>query len=185
LDFEYDHTNWVRGLIIDTKRGNFLKIDRHKYVRVAYHGFQPISSNMRKQLYSRTFNKMPSFTEKSFVNMDTLFQHVDAQLFASLIQMKDFGEHEFLDFKTYDEVYRQVRECIDLCHRDGVIKDEVARDPEKYLVKDDGLLPMLRSYRDAGVKVFLLTNSYWEYTQTAMNYLYHNEKVDMDLQKKK
>jgi len=33
LDFEYDHTYWLRGLIIDTQRGNFLKIDRHKYVR--------------------------------------------------------------------------------------------------------------------------------------------------------
>jgi 5'-nucleotidase len=184
LDFEYDHTFWVRGLIIDTKRGNFLKIDRHKYVRVAYHGFQQISSNMRKQLYSRTFNKVPSFTEKSFVNMDTLFQHVDAHLFASLIELKDFGEHDVLDGKTYEEIYRQVRECVDLCHRDGVIKDEVARDPERYLVLDDGLLPMLRGFRDAGVKVFLLTNSYWEYTSTAMNYLYHEKKVDQETQKK-
>ncbi|KAL9191317.1 hypothetical protein ACHAXT_001023 [Thalassiosira profunda] len=184
LDFEYDHTYWVRGLIIDTQRGNFLKIDRHKYVRVAYHGFQPISSNSRKILYSKTFNKVPSFTEKSFVNMDTLFQHVDAHLFASLIELKDFGEHEFLDGKTYEEIYRQVRECVDLCHRDGVIKDEVARDPEKYVVLDDGLLPMLRGFRDAGVKVFLLTNSYWEYTSTAMNYLYHEKLVDEDVQKK-
>lgn len=184
LDFEYDHTRWVRGLIIDTARGNFLKIDRHKYVRVAYHGFQPISSNMRKHIYSRTFNKVPSFTEKGYVNMDTLFQVVDAHLFASLIELKDFGEHEFLDGKTYEEIYRQVRECVDLCHRDGVIKDEVARDPEKYLVLDDGLLPMLRGFRDAGVKVFLLTNSYWEYTSTAMNYLYHEALVDGELQKK-
>ena len=184
LDFEYDHTYWVRGLIIDTQRGNFLKIDRHKYVRVAYHGFQPISSNMRKQIYSKTFNKQPSFTEKGFVNMDTLFQHVDAHLFASLVEMKDYGEHEFLDERTYEEIYRQVRECVDLCHRDGVIKDEVARNPEKYLVLDDGLLPMLREFRDNGVKVFLLTNSYWEYTSTAMNYLYHEKKVDEETQKK-
>jgi len=184
LDFEYDHSFWVRGLIIDTQRGNFLKIDRHKYVRVAYHGFQPISSTMRKYMYSRTFNKVPSFTERSFVNMDTLFQHVDAHLFASLIEMKDFGEHEVLDGKTYEEIYRQVRECVDLCHRDGVIKDEVHRDPEKYLVLDDGLLPMLRQFRVSGVKVFLLTNSYWEYTSTAMNYLYHEKLVDMELQKK-
>jgi len=184
LDFEYDHSFWVRGLIIDTQRGNFLKIDRHKYVRVAYHGFQPISSTMRKYMYSRTFNKVPSFTERSFVNMDTLFQHVDAHLFASLIEMKDFGEHEVLDGKTYEEIYRQVRECVDLCHRDGVIKDEVHRDPEKYLVLDDGLLPMLRQFRESGVKVFLLTNSYWEYTSTAMNYLYHEKLVDMELQKK-
>eukprot|EP00804_Cyclotella_cryptica_P000624 CCRYP_009996-RA/>CCRYP_009996-RA protein AED:0.13 eAED:0.13 QI:214/1/1/1/0.75/0.4/5/644/520 len=184
LDFEYDHTYWVRGLIIDTQRGNFLKIDRHKYVRVAYHGFQPISKNMRKQLYSRTFNKVPSFTEKYFVNMDTLFQHVDAHLFASLVELKDYGEHDFLDGKTYEEIYRQVRECVDLCHRDGVIKDEVAKNPEKYLVLDKGLIPMLNKFRANGIKVFLLTNSYWEYTSTAMNYLFHERKVDAETQKK-
>ena len=102
--------------------------------------------------------KVPSFTERTFVNMDTLFQHVDAHLFASLVELKDFGEHDFLDGRTYEEIYRQVRECVDLCHRDGVIKDEVARDPGRYLVLDDGLLPMLRGFCDAGIKVFLLTN---------------------------
>jgi len=139
---------------------------------------------MRKSIYSKTFNKVPSFTEKSFVNMDTLFTHVDAHLFASLIELKDFDEHEFLDMKTYEEIYRDIRACVDLCHRDGVIKDEVARDPKKYIVLDDELLPMLRGFREAGVKVFLLTNSYWEYTSTAMNYLYHQTKVDEETQKK-
>lgn len=110
--------------------------------------------------------------------MDTLFQFVDAHLFASLIDLKDKGEHEALDFKTYGEMYRQVRECVDLCHRDGVIKDEVARDPSKYIVLDQGLIPMLNRYRESGVKVFILTNSLWEYTSTAMNYLYHGKKVD-------
>eukprot|EP00586_Coscinodiscus_wailesii_P012197 CAMPEP_0172500614 /NCGR_PEP_ID=MMETSP1066-20121228/140821_1 /TAXON_ID=671091 /ORGANISM="Coscinodiscus wailesii, Strain CCMP2513" /LENGTH=647 /DNA_ID=CAMNT_0013274943 /DNA_START=133 /DNA_END=2076 /DNA_ORIENTATION=- len=184
LDFEYDHEFWVRGLIIDTQRGNFLKIDRHKYVRVAYHGFEAIDSSTRKFLYSRSFNKIPSFSEKSFVNMDTLFQHVDAHLFAHLINLKDKGDSEFLDMKTYDEIYKQVRECVDLCHRDGVIKDEVARNPDKYIVLDDALFPMLQSFRDAGIKVFLLTNSYWEYTSVAMNYLYHKRKVDDQLKNK-
>ena len=110
--------------------------------------------------------------------MDTLFQFVDAHLFASLVDLKDKGEHEVLDFKTYAEIYRQVRECVDLCHRDGVIKDEVARNPQKYIVWDQGLIPMLQRYRESGVKVFILTNSLWEYTSTAMNYLYHGKKVD-------
>jgi 5'-nucleotidase len=116
--------------------------------------------------------------------IDTLFQFVDAHLFASLIDMKDKGEYEFLDFKTYEEIYRQVRECVDLCHRDGVIKDEVARNPSKYLVYDHGMIPMLRRYREAGVKLFLLTNSYWEYTSTAMNYLYHGKRLEDPEQKK-
>jgi 5'-nucleotidase len=144
---------WARGLIIDTERGNFLKIDRHKYVRVAYHGLDEISSTTRKILYSKNFNKVESFSEKSYVNMDTLFQFVDAHLFALLVNMKDRGEHEFLDFKTYGDIYRSIRESVDLCHRDGVIKDEVARNPEKYIVLDKGM------------------NSFWEYTSTAMNYL--------------
>ena len=110
--------------------------------------------------------------------MDTLFQLVDAHLFACLIELKDKVGDEFLDGKTYQEIYRQVRSCVDLCHRDGVIKDEVARNPSKYIVLDKGLVPMLQNYRDSGVKVFLLTNSYWDYTQCAMNYLYHGENVD-------
>jgi len=173
LDVEYDHNFWVRGLIIDTQRGNFLKMDRHKYVRIAYHGFSPISSQARKFLYSRDFNKVPSFTEKHYVNMDTLFHFVDASLFATLIQMKDNDEYDILDMKTYAEIYKEVRECVDLCHRDGVIKDEVARNPEKYIMLDDGFIPMLKKFQKDGVKTFLLTNSYWEYTKVAMNFLYH------------
>ena len=115
--------------------------------------------------------QVESFSEKSYVNMDTLFQFVDAQLFALLIDMKDSGEFEFLDFKTYGEIYQQIRESVDLCHRDGVIKDEVARNPEKYLVLDKGMIPMLKRYRESGIKLFLLTNSLWEYTSTAMNFL--------------
>ncbi|GAX19123.1 hypothetical protein FisN_3Lh063 [Fistulifera solaris] len=183
LDFTYDPAHWVRGLIIDTQRGNFLKIDRHKYVRVARHGFEVISSTTRKHLYSRQFNKVMSFTEKQFVNMDTLFQFVDAHLFASLIELKDKGDYEELDYKTYEEIYRQVRECVDLCHRDGVIKDQVHLNPEPYVIFDKGMVPMLRRFRQEGIKLFLLTNSLWEYTSTVMNYLYHGERVPDERQK--
>jgi hypothetical protein len=132
---------------------------------------EKIDSTTRKVLYSKNFNKVESFSEKAYVNMDTLFQFVDAQLFALLVDLKDNGEHQELDFKTYSEIYRDIRQSVDLCHRDGVIKDEVARNPEKYLVLDKGMIPMLRRYKEDGVKLFLLTNSFWEYTSTAMNYL--------------
>jgi len=184
LDVEYDHNFWVRGLIIDTQRGNFLKMDRHKYVRIAYHGFSPISSQARKFLYSRDFNKVPSFTEKHYVNMDTLFHFVDASLFATLIDMKDNDEYAILDMKTYNEIYTEIRECVDLCHRDGVIKDEVARNPEKYIIPDEGMIPMLKKFQKDGVKTFLLTNSYWEYTKVAMNFLYYGVNASPEVKDK-
>ncbi len=60
----------------------------------------------------------------------------------------------------------------------GVIKDVVAERPEDFIIHDPDLVPLLQSYRNAGVKVFLLTNSHWEYTNVAMNYLFHGKKVD-------
>jgi hypothetical protein len=42
---------------------------------------------------------------------------------------------------------------------------------EKYIVLDNGMVPMLKRYRKDGMKLFLLTNSFWEHTSTAMNYL--------------
>ena len=71
--------------------------------------------------------------------MDTLFHFVDASLFATLIEMKDNGEYDFLDMKTYAEIYKELRECVDLCHRDGVINDEMARNTEKYIIFIEGL----------------------------------------------
>ncbi len=47
----------VRGLVIDKKRGNMLKIDRHKYVKLAYHGFKRMSRDQRRDIYSN--NEVP------------------------------------------------------------------------------------------------------------------------------
>jgi hypothetical protein len=30
LEFGYDPERWARGLIVDTARGNFIKVDKHK-----------------------------------------------------------------------------------------------------------------------------------------------------------
>jgi hypothetical protein len=44
----------MRGLIIDKKRGNVLKMDRHKYVKLAFHGFQQLSRDDRLATYANT-----------------------------------------------------------------------------------------------------------------------------------
>jgi hypothetical protein len=38
-----------------------------------------------------------------------------------------------LKSKTYKQIYQDVRRSVDLCHRDGVIKDMVGLDPGKYI----------------------------------------------------
>lgn len=53
LDFQYDPYAYMRGLVIDKKRGNLLKLDRHKYVKVAYHGLNRMTSEERKTIYAQ------------------------------------------------------------------------------------------------------------------------------------
>lgn len=52
--WRFDWRYMVRGLTIDKQRGNILKIDRHKYVKIAYHGFQELPREERRAIYSNT-----------------------------------------------------------------------------------------------------------------------------------
>merc|ERR1719247_2768897 len=142
--FKFDPLQHTRGLVIDKRRGNILKMDRHKYVRRAYHGTRELSRSERKAQYILDAGATPTFVGNDYVNVDSLFQLVDASLFAQLVDVLDEG---------------------------GVIKDQVAIEPSKYIIPDDNLVPMLTQYRLAGKKVFLLTNSLFDYTNVVMNFL--------------
>merc|ERR1711916_67331 len=173
LELEYSLDYCVRGCLIDKKRGNILKTDRHKYVTVATHGLTKLSSKLRRSLYRDNYNEMNSFSGSNFVSVDTPFSLVDGCLFAQLVDLFDKGVALGLEgySKTYEQLWKDIRSCVDRCHKDGVFKLTVAEDPEKYIVYDPNIFPMLKEFRRAGKKVFLVTNSLWDYTQVVMNYL--------------
>ncbi|KAH8052930.1 5'-nucleotidase [Aureococcus anophagefferens] len=165
--FTFDPEQHLRGLVIDKRHGNILKMDRHKYVRVAFHGTRELADE-RKKLYVGVADATPTFVGDDFVNVDSLFQLVDASLYAQLVDVMDGDEFRAV---SYYQAFKDVRHAVDMCHHDGVIKDEVAEDPGRYILRDDSLVPMLNQYRLAGKKVFLLTNSLFDYTNVVMNFL--------------
>jgi HAD superfamily 5'-nucleotidase-like hydrolase len=142
---------YCRGLIIDKSEGNIIKVDRHKYVRKVCHGKQELNSAEKKAVYG---SHVLSFTESNYVNIDTLFLLIDALLFTSLVDLSD--NNPGLIDKSYEEMYKDVRASVDLCHRDGVIKDAVIKDPAKHIIYDTGMVPMLRRLKQAGKKVSIL-----------------------------
>ena len=74
MKFSYDIDGFRRGLVIDKKRGNILKIDRHKYVRKAYHGLtREIARTERKAIYTK---QVSTYSESNYVNIDTLFHPI-------------------------------------------------------------------------------------------------------------
>ncbi|KAF1001364.1 hypothetical protein AG4045_028783 [Apium graveolens] len=57
-------------------------------------------------------------------------------------------------------LYKDVRAAVDLCHRDGTLKEMVALDPKRYINEDKLIVPMLKMLRDSGRATFLVTNRY-------------------------
>ena len=168
LDFVYSPDVVRRGCLVDKKRGNVIKLDRFKYVRTAVHGLRKLSTEERKATYIQSFIEMQSYSGPNFASIDTPFSLVDACLFCQLVDLTDrLGLN-----RSYTQLWTDMRKAVDRCHRDGVIKKTVARDPSKYIIHDANLFPMLRQFKEAGFKVFLLTNSLFDYTQVVMNYLF-------------
>ena len=78
--FSFDADQHTRGLVIDKRRGNILKMDRHKYVRRACHGTRELTREERQAAYVGVADATPTFVGDDYVNVDSLFQLVDASL---------------------------------------------------------------------------------------------------------
>ncbi|CAJ2643074.1 unnamed protein product [Trifolium pratense] len=170
LDWSFNWKYMVRGLVLDKKRGNILKMDRHKYVKVAYHGFRELSKEDKVGTYGNTLVR-DSFDEPDYALIDTLFSLAEAYLFAQLVDFKDCNPGKIREGVDYARMYKDVRAAVDLCHRDGTLKQMVAKDPGRYINEDTMIVPMLEMLRESGRATFLVTNSLWDYTNTVMNFL--------------
>jgi hypothetical protein len=63
-------------------------MDRHKYVKVAYHGFKELSKEEKVAAYGSTLIR-DSFDEPDYALIDTLFSLGEAYLFAQLVDFMD------------------------------------------------------------------------------------------------
>jgi HAD superfamily 5'-nucleotidase-like hydrolase len=154
----------IRGLVVDKQTGNIFKMDRHNHCGRAYHGRRPLSHDEVKRLYR---DEKIHLSLPRFAWIDTLFALPEACLFADVIEcLEGLGEPV-----AYAKLYDDIRESIDTVHRDNSLKDIVKKDLPRYLVKDLELGPALHKLRSGGKKLFLLTNSFWDYTEAVMSFI--------------
>lgn len=167
LALPYDPNFVVRGLLLDRRRGNMLKMDYHNYVVRACHGLTPWTSEERKRVYKMRRIRVSG---RSYVSVDTLFHMPEAYLFLAVV---DFLERTGVK-KDFRVVSTDVREMIDEAHADGSIKSEIEKDPAVYLAADPRLPEVLDVLRRGGKKLFLLTNSDLHYTEVLFRHLFQS-----------
>jgi 5'-nucleotidase len=162
----YDPQLALRGLVVDRTNGNVFKPDRYGFPGRARHGLTTLDRDKVSELYQRERTRL---SNRRYAWIDTLFALPEAVLYAGLVDF--FDHHEFPSKPDYGTLWENIRECIDLAHRDGSIKSIVGEDLPSYIERDDALAETLHKFRSSGKRLFLLTNSAWDYTSQVMSYL--------------
>ena len=165
LKYEYLSDFVILGLFLDLKTGNLLKIDRYNFVIKGYKGLKKLNDEELKNTYRN--NNTPLNLHDDFVRIDTLFSLPETSLFSQIVN--DYPEGSF--YGSYKQLYEDIRKMTDKIHRDGSLKTEIISNISKYIKKSIDLPLTLHNFKEAGKKLFLLTNSYFEYTNNVMSYL--------------
>jgi len=163
---EYDRQAVTRGLIVDKRRGNLLKLDAYGYVARVRHGTRRLDRQQRRHDYKRGRIRL---SPARYRIVDTLFDLPEGSLYTALIDLHD--EQPGLLPDSYRQLFDDVRDAIDTIHRDGSLKRRIMADLGRYFVPDPRLEETLVRFREAGKKLFLLTNSEPDYTGAVMDHL--------------
>ncbi|HSQ59647.1 MAG TPA: HAD-IG family 5'-nucleotidase [Acidobacteriota bacterium] len=166
LELKYDPNFVIRGLVVDKKRGNLLKMDYFNFVSRGSHGLSTLRSEDRRRAYRTSRVRVG---HENYVSVDTLFHLPEVFLYAALIDF--FEKRKAKPPVDYEGLYADVREMIDEAHRDGTMKSVITGDLDRYIRFDPELRVVLEEFRRAGKKLFLLTNSEWAYSDQLLRHL--------------
>jgi HAD superfamily 5'-nucleotidase-like hydrolase len=168
-DIHYDPRWAIRGVMVDRLNGNVFKLDRHSYVGRCYHGFRELTHEERKAAYR---NEKINLSNDRFEWIDTLFGLPEAVMYTTLVDWADRQTGTV----AYDKLFGDIRTAIDEAHRDDTLKSVIKADLPSYIAKDPLLGETLHKFRSSGKKLFLLTNSLYDYTTVVMSYLLDGER---------
>jgi len=165
LDLKYDPTFVIRGLVVDKKRGNLLKMDYFNFVSRAHHGLRELRAEERERAYRSSRIRL---SHENYSSVDTLFHLPEVYLFLCVVGLLEAAGKKTPD---YTKVYDDVREMIDEAHRDGSLKSVITANLDTYIRLDNEMRTVLEEFRRGGKKLFLLTNSDWTYADALLRHL--------------
>lgn len=163
----------IRGLVIDKKFGNIVKPNRFGYVKRAYHGTKPLNFSPMRRVYSRT---TVDIREDRWLLLTTLFDIPVACMYSQLVDKLD--RNEIPEVMGYADLAERIIGNLDAAYAEGMLKDEILKDPALYVVEDAEVSLALLDQKHAGKKLLLITNSEWEFVSGIMAYTFDSQLKD-------
>ncbi|XP_075766739.1 cytosolic purine 5'-nucleotidase-like isoform X2 [Pelodiscus sinensis] len=189
LTYQYDPTFPTRGLVFDAQFGNLLKVDSHGNLLVCAHGFRVLKGAEIWSFYPNKFIQRDD--TKRFHILNTLFNLTETYLYACLVDFFtkcsryincDTGYKHGNLFMSFRSLFQDVREAMDYVHLSGCLKEKTLGNLEKYVVKDPRVPLLLSRMKEAG-KVFLATNSDYNYTDAQRPWRSYFDLIVVDTRK--
>lgn len=162
--FKFNFDNAIRGLIIDSKNGNILKLSRYAAIRQSYHGTQEISFAEQKKIYRSIYVDLK---DSNYIAIDTSFSIAFCVLYSQLIDLKETVSEKL---PNYSGIALDVLSAVDEAHADGTLKEFISKNLDQYVLREEAVVDGLKRYIRHGKKFFLLTNSEFYYTDLLLRY---------------
>ncbi|MBX9766779.1 MAG: HAD-IG family 5'-nucleotidase, partial [Bdellovibrionales bacterium] len=169
LKLPFDFSRSIRGLVIDRRMGNILKVNRYSGIRQSFHGTTPIDFSKQKEIYKSIYIDL---SDPNYATVDTTFSISYCLLFAQLVDLKTAATSNGkpTTLPSFEVISRDIDECLDEAHRDGSLKDRVRENLERFIVRDEKLVRGLERFKKHGKRLFVLTNSAFDYTKLLLDY---------------
>ncbi|USQ13587.1 HAD-IG family 5'-nucleotidase [Legionella lytica] len=162
LNFNYHDA--IRGLVVDRKNGNILKLSRYGAIRQSFHGTKLIDFVEQQKIYRSTYVDLG---DPNYMAIDTSFSIAFCVLYGQLVELKDtLGD----SMPNYQEIAQDVQACVDKVHSDGSLKSIISKNLSTYVIKDRALVDGLKHFIHHGKRIFILTNSEYSYTKLLLDY---------------
>ncbi|KAM0943377.1 putative 5'-nucleotidase [Dioscorea sansibarensis] len=167
LRFQYDSTFPIRGLSYDRLKGCLLKLDFFGSIEPdgCFFGRRKLSMEKIKEMYGTRHIGRDQAT--GLVGLMDIFCFSEACLIADIVQ--HFVDDQ-LDFDA-SNVYQDVNRAIQHVHQSGLVHKKILSDPHKYLMKNSQMLHFLKMLKEKGKKLFLLTNSPFNFVDGGMRFM--------------
>uniref|UniRef100_A0A4W5P4K2 5'-nucleotidase, cytosolic II, like 1 n=1 Tax=Hucho hucho TaxID=62062 RepID=A0A4W5P4K2_9TELE len=160
LRYNYDPTFPTRGLVFDTMYGNLLKVDSNGNILLCSHGFTFLKRDKIHEYYPNNFIQRGN-TDRFYI-LNTLFNLSETYLYGCLVDLFTRCSR-FVNCQTgfkHGDLFMSFR---------SMFQDEISLSFTSFSLQPN--LPVLLTRIKEVAKVFLATNSDYNYTEAIMKYL--------------
>ncbi|XP_018540004.1 5'-nucleotidase domain-containing protein 3 [Lates calcarifer] len=183
--YEYIPNFAVRGLHYDVQKALLMKIDAFHYIQLGtvYRGLHPVPDEEVIAMYEGChvpLENMSDFYGKSS-HGHTMKQFMDIFSLPEMTLLScvnDFFMRHNIDYEPV-HLYKDVKEAIRDVHVKGIMYRAVEADIEKYICYGEQSHAVLKKLSEHGKKMFLITNSPFDFVDRGMSYIVGKDWRDL------